>query len=213
MNTKIIPIACVCVGFISGYALRSFFMPAKGYDKVHDKEHITQRDHWQQKAKQWDSVGQAFRQQQILIRRQLDARKRELAAQKEKQKLAEQRARWLGEKGKLLKDSSAIIANCDSLTTTVTLLVESHRSTDSLYDDLVTALETQSLTKDSMLNKAQRYRRELEVVVSDCFALQQELMDDNERLKKQITKEKRKHKLISAIVFIASGAAIYGLLQ
>jgi hypothetical protein len=74
-------------------------------------------------------------------------------------------------------------------------------------------LEQQALTKDSMVDEAEQYINELQLTSSRCLDQQQNLLKDNQQLRKQVRKEKRKHKLISVITCIVSGAAIYGLLR
>lgn len=213
MNTKMIAIACVCLGFISGYALRSIFIPVKRYDTVLEKQRITAQNSLQQKAEQWDSARKTFRQQQIYIGKEVAATKQQLAREKGKQKAIEQRTRRLAENGRGYKDTSALLTNCDSLRTAVILLADNHHYTDSLYGELTSGLEQQALTKDSMVDEAEQYINELQLTSSRCLDQQQNLLKDNQQLRKQVRKEKRKYKLISTLVCIASGAAIYGLLQ
>lgn len=98
--------------------------------------------------------------------------------------------------------------SCDSLITTVEYLMQSSSQKDSLYDETVLNLEDQLKNKDSTIAMKDEQYRNLKSSFDKSLSNQQLLLDENKLLGKQVKKQKLKSKVLSAVLFIFSGAAI-----
>jgi hypothetical protein len=98
--------------------------------------------------------------------------------------------------------------SCDSLITTVEYVMQSSSEKDSLYDVAVLNLEDQLKNKDSTLALKDEQYQNLKSSFDKSLSNQQLLLDENKLLGKQVKKQKFKSKVLSAVLFIFSGAAI-----
>lgn len=98
--------------------------------------------------------------------------------------------------------------SCDSLITTVEYLMQSSSEKDSLYNEAVLNLEDQLKNKDSIIVLKDEQYQKLKTSFDKSLSNQQLLLDENKLLSKQIKKQKFKSKVLSAVLFIFSGAAI-----
>lgn len=97
--------------------------------------------------------------------------------------------------------------SCDSLVTTVEYLMQSSAEKDSLYETVTTNLESQLKNKDSTITLKERQYGEIKSAFSKSIEAQTGLVNQNNFLDKQIRKQKLKSKVLSAALFILSGAA------
>jgi hypothetical protein len=110
-------------------------------------------------------------------------------------------------------DTATKLAQCDSLSETVQVLIVSSNARDSLYEDLTTTLQAQVNNKDSVIGTQQEQYNTLKLSFDKSLAQQDVLSIQNLSLEKQVKRHKIKNKLLSAGVFILSGIAAYQLLQ
>ncbi|RYZ30066.1 MAG: hypothetical protein EOO10_04180 [Chitinophagaceae bacterium] len=104
-------------------------------------------------------------------------------------------------------------ASCDSLITTVEYLMQSSSEKDSLYEKVTVNLEQQIKNKDSTITLKDNQYGDIKSVFEKSIAAQQTLLDENQLLGKQVKKQKFKSKVLSAVLFIFSGAAINHLIR
>jgi 2-keto-3-deoxy-galactonokinase len=102
---------------------------------------------------------------------------------------------------------------CDSLVTTVEYFMQSNAEKDSLYEAMTTNLTAQVANKDSTITLKKAQYLNLKSTLNKSLSNQQSLVDENELLRKQVRKQKVKGKLLSAALFIISGAAINQLIR
>jgi hypothetical protein len=98
--------------------------------------------------------------------------------------------------------------SCDSLITTVEYFMQSNSEKDSLYEAMTANLTAQVANKDSTITLKEAQYLNLKSTLEKSLSNQQSLVDENKLLGKQVRKQKVKGKLLSAALFIISGAAI-----
>jgi hypothetical protein len=97
--------------------------------------------------------------------------------------------------------------SCDSLMITVDDLMQSSNLKDSLYEKVTSNLEEQVKNKDSTLVLKEAQYLDIKAAFSKSIDNQKELLDQNKLLDKQVKKQKFKSKVLSAALFILTGAA------
>jgi hypothetical protein len=155
----------------------------------------------------------SFQRKSVQLQQELILTKNELKTAKEKNaslhvaiyKLLDKEA------DKPLEHSSEI--DCDSLVVLVDDLMQTSVIKDSLYDDTVINLEQQVSNKDSTISVKERQYTELKAAFNMSIEGQKQLTTENKLLTKDIKKQKRKSKIISAALLILSGAAANYLIQ
>lgn len=105
-------------------------------------------------------------------------------------------------KGNIVNDSS-----CDSLIVTVEDLMQSSTQKDSLYEKVTSNLEDQLKNKDSTIALKDGQYLNIKSAFDKSLENQKELAGQNTLLNKQVKKQKFKSKVLSAALFILSGAA------
>lgn len=103
--------------------------------------------------------------------------------------------------------------SCDSLITSVEYLMQSNAEKDSLYEVATLSLEDQVRNKDSTIVLKDVQYKNLRSAFDKTLSNQQLLLDENKLLGKQLKKQRVKSKLLSAAIFIFSGAAINHLIR
>lgn len=103
--------------------------------------------------------------------------------------------------------------SCDSVMTTVEFFMQSNAEKDSLYEAMTANLTAQVANKDSTITLKDAQNLNLKGTLEKSFSNQQLLVDENKLLGKQIRIQKVKSKLLSAALFIVSGAAINQLIR
>lgn len=96
---------------------------------------------------------------------------------------------------------------CDSLAAAYLLLLSASEQKDSIYEDVTANLESQLTNKDSAIVIHQREYAELKSAFTSGISHQKELASQNAFLAKTVRKQKLKSGLLSAAMFLISGAA------
>jgi hypothetical protein len=112
-----------------------------------------------------------------------------------------------------IKEQTEPDTSRDSLVITMEYLMQSNAEKDSLYEAVTTNLTTQVANKDSTIALKKAQYQNLKSTLDKSLSNQQSLVDENELLRKQVRKQKVKGKLLSASLFIISGAAINQLIR
>jgi hypothetical protein len=86
--------------------------------------------------------------------------------------------------------------------------MQSNSEKDSLYEAMTANLTAQVANKDSTITLKEAQYLNLKSTLEKSLSNQQSLVDENKLLGKQVRKQKVKGKLLSAALFIISGAAI-----
>lgn len=97
--------------------------------------------------------------------------------------------------------------SCDSLIVTVEDLMHSSSVKDSLYEKVNSNLEEQVKNKDSTIALKEEQYLDIKSAFKKSIENQNELLDQNKLLDKQVKKQKFKSKVLSAALFILTGAA------
>ena len=97
--------------------------------------------------------------------------------------------------------------SCDSLIVTVEDLMHSSSVKDSLYEKVNSNLEEQVKNKDSTIALKEAQYLDIKSAFKKSIENQNELLDQNRLLDKQVKKQKFKSKVLSAALFILTGAA------
>jgi hypothetical protein len=96
---------------------------------------------------------------------------------------------------------------CDSLIVTVEELMQSSSEKDSLYEQASINLEDQLKNKDSTITLKEKQYTEIKSAFAKSIENGSELSIQNKRLTKQVKRQKFKSKVLSAALFIVTGAA------
>lgn len=107
----------------------------------------------------------------------------------------------------------AFDSSCDSLITTVEYLMQSSTEKDSLYEVVALNTEEQLKNKDSTITLKDEQYKNLKTSFEKSLSNQEQLIDENKLLGKQVKKQKLKSKFLSAVILIISGAAVNHFLQ
>jgi hypothetical protein len=109
--------------------------------------------------------------------------------------------------------SSHLDIPCDSLANAVPVLIAAHKEKDSLYNSEVANLESQVKNRDSAVTFQQQQYLTLKESFTKSIEAQTVLASDNKALTKTVNQQRTKSKLLSAALFILSGAAATYLLH
>lgn len=132
-----------------------------------------------------------------------------LLLSKQKYNGLEQEIRELTVTGENMTDTAEIVNNCDSLYATVDKLLTENTLKDSLYENLAVDLEYQLIGKDSIIQFQQQQYDTLKVSFDKTLLQQQELINSNQHQAKQLKKQQRRKKWMSALLFIWAGFTTY----
>lgn len=110
-------------------------------------------------------------------------------------------------------DTAAKLANCDSMAVTMQDMIASSNERDSLYECLAHTLESQLDNRDSAISVQRNEYTCLKLSFDKTLLQQDMLLSQNLHLDKQVKRMKVKNKLLSAGMVIASGIAVYSLLN
>jgi hypothetical protein len=97
--------------------------------------------------------------------------------------------------------------SCDSLIVTVEELMQSSSEKDSLYEQATINLEHQLKNKDSIIALKEKQHIEIKSAFDKSIESSNELSSQNKVLTKQVKRQKFKSKVLSAALFILTGAA------
>ncbi len=104
-------------------------------------------------------------------------------------------------------------SSCDSLITIVEYLMQSNVEKDSLYEVATLNVDEQLKNKDSTFVLKDNQYKNLKTNFEKSLSSQQQLIDENKLLGRQVKKQKLKSKILSAAILIISGAAANHFLQ
>lgn len=162
-------------------------------------------------AKSYDSL----KKKSIVLTNELTDAKSALASAKQKNSLLKEEVNSLVVKRIDTKLSASVPydSSCDSLMTAVEYMMQSSMERDSLYETITGNLEEQIETKDSIITLQNSQYQDIKSVFEKSLQNQQTLLDENKLLHKQAKKQKFKSKILSAVLFIFSGAAVNHIIR
>lgn len=155
----------------------------------------------------------SFQKKSHLLQQELHLTKKELKGVKEKNASLHVAIYKLLDKGADRPLEHSADPDCDSLVVLVDDLIETSVVKDSLYENALMNLEQQVVNRDSSLAIKDAQYIELKSAFTRSIEGQEQLTAENKLLTKEITKQKRKSKIISAALLILSGAAATYLIQ
>lgn len=106
------------------------------------------------------------------------------------------------------KEDAETNNNCDTLIRTVEQLMQSSSEKDSLYESVTVNLESQLKNKDSTIALDDRKYYEMKNAFDKSIQNTNQLSIINKKQNKQVNKQKIKSKVLSAALFIVTGAFI-----
>jgi hypothetical protein len=106
--------------------------------------------------------------------------------------------------GKQLGDNNN---DCDSLIVTVEQLMQSSSEKDRIYEKTTTNLEDQLKNRDSTIILKERQYTDIKSAFDKSLQSSNEVVTLNKQLNKQVKRQKFKSKVLSAALFILTGAA------
>lgn len=143
------------------------------------------------------------------LQSELNDTKSELSKAKHKNYSLQAAIYDLIDKPSRVKEDHGVIAddNCDSLIVTVGELMLSSSSKDSLYETVTTNLEDQLKYKDSTIALKDKQYSDVKSAFAKSIKNSNELLVQNKQLTKQVKWQKGKSKILTAALFILTGAA------
>lgn len=212
MNTKLMTIACLLAGLLLGYALRSLLQESP----VPPNDFTEQQQRWetrQQHLKQLQQTKEALQQQSRDNARQLTATSHALSEAKQQYEIVLRQNKTLREQYAQVHLSSDTPTICDTIISNTTLLISRQAQQDTVYEQMIHQQAEQITVKDSIAGLQEIYIGQCLEVMQECSAARQQLLSENESLKKQYRRNRLKQKLLPAAGIIAGAAAVYGLLR
>ena len=132
---------------------------------------------------------------------------------KRKQRTLEQKSQELVHAQSSTKDTAVLLDNFDSLAVVALDLLDLHRATDSLHEIVVHNMRLQLDNKDSIIQVQYKQYDTLKTTLNNTLLQQQALIQANEKCLRQLKKQRRGKKLITALLFIGAGVAISSAMQ
>jgi hypothetical protein len=111
------------------------------------------------------------------------------------------------------QENKSASLDCDSLANAIPVLIAAHKEKDSLYNSEVAGLESQVKNRDSAVTLQQQQYLTLKESFTKSIEAQTALANNNKSLTKTLGQQRTKSKLLSATLFILSGAAATYLLH
>lgn len=144
----------------------------------------------------------------------LEATKDALQKAKAKSLVLEQKAKRLVKQNSEAQESPyAYHASCDSLIATVESLMQASVEKDSLYESVTSSLEAQVVKRDSIITLNDEKYQSLKTSFDKSLQNQSLLQKENTSLSKTAKRQKVKSKVVSALLFIATGVAAAQIIQ
>lgn len=106
-------------------------------------------------------------------------------------------------------DTTQLLTNCDTLASTVVLLLNESLIKDSLYGDLSADYQQQLSGKDSVISCQQQKNDTLKTTLDIIIHQQQDLIDVNQQQQKQLKRQRRGGKFLSALLLTCAGFTTY----
>jgi hypothetical protein len=149
----------------------------------------------------------SLKTQSVKLQSELTDTKTELSKAKQKNYSLQLTIYDLIDKQAESKQESNASDNCDSLIVTVEQLMQSSSEKDSLYEIAASNLEDQIKNKDSTISLKDKQYNEVKTAFSKSIENSNGLLSQNKLLNKQVKRQKFKSKILSAALFILTGAA------
>lgn len=111
------------------------------------------------------------------------------------------------------KSDSHFDASCDSLASTIPILIAASKEKDSLYNSEVADLESQVKNRDSSVALQQQQHQVLKESFTKSMEAQTVLANENKALIKTVKQQRTKGKLLSAVLLVLSGAVVNRLIH
>lgn len=106
-------------------------------------------------------------------------------------------------------DTAVLLNNCDSMALAVTDLLELHTIKDSLYKASNEDMQFQLAIKDSIIILQEEKYDTLKESLNRTLEQQQELITANQQCNKQIKKQKKGKKFLTALLAVVAGISVY----
>lgn len=103
--------------------------------------------------------------------------------------------------------ADTIISNCDSLINDVNEYIQDNAVKDSLYELQIEQLDCSIRIKDSIISQKEYQNKKLTFLLSQSLIQQENLVKQNELLKKKIKRQKFRRKVVAIGATILSGIA------
>jgi hypothetical protein len=157
----------------------------------------------------YTKTGDSLKVQSVKLQSELTNTKTELSRAKQKNYSLQHTIYDLIDKQAANKKISGIETgnSCDSLIVTVEELMQSSSEKDSLYEQATINLEDQLKNKDSIIALKEKQHIEIKSAFAKSIESSTELSSQNKVLTKQVKRQKFKSKVLSAALFILTGAA------
>jgi hypothetical protein len=149
----------------------------------------------------------SLKTQRVKLQSELTDTKTELSKAKQKNYSLQLTIYDLIDKQAESKQESNANDNCDSLIVTVEQLMQSSSEKDSLYEKATINLEDQLKNKDSTISLKDKQYNEVKSAFNKSIENSSELTSQNKALTNQVKRQKFKGKVLSAALFILTGAA------
>jgi hypothetical protein len=145
--------------------------------------------------------------------KQLTTTKQNLAIVKQKSIVLQTQLYDLIDAKKTSNDTSLTNNNCVALENKVVALMQSNTVKDSVYDAVVTTLETQVQNKDSTLQVKDTFINKLQTAIDKSLTQQGFVSEQNKMYQLQFKRQKFRNKFLSVGVLVVCGLLANQLLQ
>lgn len=203
-------------GLISALSTYLLFDSMEGFRKEIKESKIATQEMKQQVSSIETSYQEQIRYwigKNMVLQNRIQQTDLELERSRMKEKSMQGKILALISESKTLTDTFSIISNCDTLKEQITEFIAETNIKDSLCNTEITDLKMVIQNQDSAMVVCQSSFTMLKQVTDSSFALQTRLTDELNRANKQLRKERRKSKLLTAGIMILSGTTTFLLLQ
>jgi hypothetical protein len=149
----------------------------------------------------------SLKKQSVKLQLELTDTKTELSKAKQKNYSLQLTIYDLIDRQTQCERSSDTNDNCDSIIVTVEQLMQSSSEKDSLYEKATSNLEDQLKNKESTITIKDKQYTEIKSEFDKSLQNSNELSGLNKQLNRQVKRQKFKSKVLSAALFILTGAA------
>jgi hypothetical protein len=130
----------------------------------------------------------------------------ELKQSKQKSNSLQWKIQTMISESRTIQDTSDIVSNCDSLKNEIEIFIAETEAKDNLYESEIFDLKLVIQNKDSAFAVCEKSFLAMNDVVKNSLEQQTALADKLNVADKELKKQNRKTKFLSAAVFILSGA-------
>jgi hypothetical protein len=220
-------IALVLVGLVSGFCLTFLFKGCYNETTVPHQKVISTEDLKKQAADK-EAIYQTkiaeLENKNLQLQTELKTTKEQLVSIKSKTKQRENTikkiiepkglpAKELLDRVKPLLSIDSSLSPCDSLVQEVNVYMEENAVKDSLYESEISTLDSMVAVKDSVIKFKTELHSQWVEVFTKALDQQDILQKENDQLRKQFKRQKRKSKLVTIGLMILSAAGANYLLH